>query len=51
MGGFTDFQAIVWNLKAPGDIVTAVIAADKALDRAESKLRLADVMVARRTHG
>lgn len=50
MGGFTDFQAIVGSLKAPGDIVNAVIAADKAPDRPELKLRLADVMAARQTH-
>jgi hypothetical protein len=47
MGGFTQFQVIVGSLRTADDIVVAVITADKALDNAELKLRLADAIIAR----
>jgi hypothetical protein len=43
---FTQFQATAGALITAGDIVVAVITADKALDNPESNLRLADATIA-----
>ena len=46
MGGGTDFQSIIESLSAATTVVRFLLSADKALDKAELKLKLAELMVA-----
>jgi hypothetical protein len=46
MGGWTDFDMVVASLKSAADIARVLIAAEGTFDKAELKLKLADLMVA-----
>jgi hypothetical protein len=46
MGGGTDFQSIATSISSAYEIAKLIISADRAFDKAELKLKLADLMVA-----